>query len=200
VTATGCWRSWRPPKPEFGAQLRSFSSSLVSLPGNRPRSHPRVASLLGWFGLDRGLRPQMRHGPAHLRRGCQAGVVPSVNDADVEQRCSAYWAFIGSCFGPFAAAVWSRLSETPGPQLLCELRRRQVDMGLVPASPRSAFRRSGCHRRVGSEMSDEFSAAGRQVESLGLKSQSTGVLHSAFVLLRALGRMQPHPVGVTRSP
>jgi hypothetical protein len=47
-------------------------------------------------------------------------------------------------------------------------------------------------------MSDEVSVVGRRVESTGQEPQPTSTLHSAFVLLRVLGRVQQHPVGVSQ--
>lgn len=66
------------------------------------------------------------------------------------------------------------------------------------ASIGSAFgSRISYHRPVGSESFDDFSADGlfRSVEP---GSVPTSAVHSAFALLRALGRIQQHPVGVTR--
>jgi IclR-like helix-turn-helix domain-containing protein len=50
---------------------------------------------------------------------------------------------------------------------------------------------------VGSETFFELSAAG-QAGSTERESSPTSALHSAFAVLRALGRIQRHPVGVTR--
>lgn len=57
--------------------------------------------------------------------------------------------------------------------------------------------RNSYHRLVGSESFDELSAA-ELAGSAEQESPPTSALHSAFALLRALGRIQQHPVGVTR--
>jgi predicted transcriptional regulator len=56
---------------------------------------------------------------------------------------------------------------------------------------------SSYHYLVRSDNIDELSAAGL-AGSADRESPPTSVLHSSFALLRALGRIQRHPVGVTR--
>jgi IclR helix-turn-helix domain len=55
--------------------------------------------------------------------------------------------------------------------------------------------------RMRSKMSHALSVAPRpqhNSESIGQEDQPTSTLHSAFAVIRALGRIQQHPVGVTR--
>jgi hypothetical protein len=59
-------------------------------------------------------------------------------------------------------------------------------------------RECGYHRPMGSEMSAQEPAAARRVDPRITDAQPGSVLHSAFLVLRALGRQQKHPVGVTR--